>query len=85
MTYTPQPPFEMTSGTISEHPQHAHDAYAHTGLVAPKGKRGGGQKGSSLGFLRNMSIRNKMFFVALPPLVVVFILSVIGVFCHRGC
>lgn len=89
MTYTPQPPFEMTSGTISEHPQHthdahdAHDAYAHTGLVAPKGKRGGGQKGSSLGFLRNMSIRNKMFFVALPPLVVVFILSVIGVVDRR--
>lgn len=39
--------------------------------------------GGPLALMKNLSIRNKMFFVALPPLIVVFLLSVIGVVDRR--
>jgi signal transduction histidine kinase len=93
MTNTPQSPFGAPHEGTNHLPPpphanlHVAPDYLPTSLPEPNDSAGPGNDVGLLGlpllFLRNLSIRNKMFFVALPPLLVVFLLSVIGVVDRR--
>lgn len=85
MTNTPQSPFGAEPQMGMEHRPLPPAPTPMPPVESSRGQssRSGGLLGAPLVFLRNLSIRNKMFFVALPPLLVVFLLSVIGVVDRR--